>query len=345
MRLVITFFSLIALTGCGRHYTTHRSPLRKPSQQIPTIVVSDDMNPHSYARSCNHYKKDPIFTVFDYQFFLDHQVPTTGITTGNEKPMVKKKKLDKILHNILFALKEQNSPLPHCTIMHDRNFNYTTQCGLIILKLHDYPLVIKLFKETPESFVSPFTKGFEPTTFFFMSGGSNRHIAGLTRIPNRLRLLAQIEQSEQWKDRVIIPRKWYWTPQPIEWLRIDGYHLDAKTNLHTEIPATYAVIADYVAAEQTTSLDPEMQKDLIMDLCTLCSLHLDPHMKNFVISTKPDSEIPIITIIDTEDHACMTGLTEPVTYTTHIEWYTVLTRKFLKDLLFNVKQEHDGNYS
>lgn len=337
MRIFFLFSSILVLVGCGRHYTTHRSPLRKPSQQTPMIVVSDSTSPHSYARSCNHYKKDPIFTVFDYQFFIEHLTPATGVADIHGNHMIDQATLNNILHEILSALKAPNSPLPHCTIMHDRNFNYTTQCGLIILKLHDYPLVIKLFKETPESFVSPFSKGFEPTTFFLMSGGSNRHIAGLTRIPNRLRLLAQIEKSEQWKDRVIIPRKWYWTPQPIEWLRIDGYHLDAKTTLHTEIPATYAVIADYVAAEQTTSLDLKMQKNLIMDLCTLCSLHLDPHMKNFVISTKPDSEIPIIAIIDTEDHACMTGLTEPVTYTTHIEWYAVLTRKFLKDLLFNVK--------
>jgi hypothetical protein len=331
---------IFMLSGCGRHYTTHRSPLRRPSHREPTIVVSDATNPHSYARTSSHYKKHPIFTIFEYQFFQDHTIPEIGITDQHDQLMISKSALNIILSEIFTALNERQSPLPHCTILHDANFNYSTLCGLIMLKLDDYPLVIKLFRETPESFVSPFTKGFEPTTFFFMSGGSNRHISGLTRIPNRERLLALIEADPFWKTAVRIPRKWYWTPQPLEWLCIDGYHIDGIARLHTEIPATYAIVADYINLDQKTDLDLEAQKKLIMDLATVCSLHLDPHMKNFVIS----KDGPLVTIIDTEDHSCMTGLTEPITYTNHLEWYAVLTGKFLKNILFNVKQSYDDSY-
>lgn len=326
------------ITGCGRHYTTHRSPLRKPTYHEPTIVVSDSTTPHSYARTSSHYKKNPIFTIFDYQFFRTHMIPQAGITDQHDHPMISKDALNNILNEIFNGLIERQSPLPHCTIMHDANFNYTTLCGLIMLKLNDYPLVIKLFRETAESFVSPFTKGFEPTTFFFMSGGANRHISGLSRIPNRERLLALVGADPRWKKIVHIPRKWYWAPEPIAWLRISGYHIDGIAQLSTKIPATYAIVADYINLEQKTDLDIETQKKLIMDLATVCSLHLDPHMKNFVISSEDG---PHVTIIDTEDHACMTGLTEPITYTNHLEWYAVLTGKFLKNILFNIKQSYD----
>ena len=208
MRVAKAYCSIfIVLTGCGRHYTTHRSPLRKPDYQIPTIVVSDNVTPYSYARTSSHYKKHPIFTVFDYQSFVDNQVPLNGITDAHGNIMARKDTINAILDDILSALKNNSAPLPHCTIIRDANFNYTTLCGLIMVKLNDYPLIIKLFRETPESFVSPFSKGFEPTTFFFMSGGSNRHIAGLTRIPNRFHLLSLIETDTRWKDMVKIPRK------------------------------------------------------------------------------------------------------------------------------------------
>src|SRR5438876_7261771 len=133
-RLLFILCGLI-INGCGRHYTTHRSPLRKPTYQEPTIVVSDATTPHSYARTSNHYKKHPIFTIFDYQSFQNHAIPEAGITDEHEHPMISKAALKIMLNEILSALTEHQSPLPHCTIMHDANFNYTTLCGLIMLKL------------------------------------------------------------------------------------------------------------------------------------------------------------------------------------------------------------------
>lgn len=338
MLIVIFYCALFFLGGCGRHYTTHRSPLRKPTYQMPTIVVSGDKTPHSYARTSNHYKKEPIFTVFDEVFFNENQIPPTGIFTVDGKFMIDSNCIDAMLTDILNALKERR-PLPHCAVMHDGNFNYSTCCGLLILKLHDYPLVIKLFRETPESFVLPFSKGFEPTTFFFMCGGSNRHIAGLTRIPNRYRMQAFIDSNPYWKEIVRMPRKWYWVPHDREWLRIDGYHIDGAIRLHTEVPATYVIVADYITPEVESKLTDAEKKQLIMDLSTICALHLDPHMKNFIFETQKKTGKPLITIIDTEDQSCMTGLREPMSYNTHIEWYALLTGKFLKNLLFNIKDD------
>lgn len=336
MRAAIFCFTVLVLAGCGHHYTTHRSPLRKPARHMPTLVVSNDTELHSYARTSAYYKKHPIFTVFDKQFFMDHHLPDTGITDTEGLSMLSRAEANQILNDIMQALADHKTLLPHGTVIRDTNFNYTTLCGVIMLKLHHYPLIVKIFRETPHSFVLPFSKGFEPATSFLMSGGSNRHIAGLTRIPNRELLLSLIALHPEWHEIVYIPRKWYWTPDPIEWLYIDGYHLDPKkSHLHTTIPATYAVIADYITVDGNVALiDFEAQKDLIMKLATICSLHLDPNMKNFIIHTKPGSDALRIAIVDTEDHACMTGLTEPITYTTHMEWYLALTGKFLKNTLF-----------
>lgn len=325
------------ITGCGHHFNSNRSPLRKTTHRLPTIIVSDPYAPHPYARTSSHYKEYPIFTVFDYSFFIKHLIPAAGIATLDGTAMVKKDEIDAIIQEIMAALLRKETPLPHCTIIRDANFNHQSNCGLLIFKLNKYPLIVKLFRETAESFVHPFSKGFEPTTFFFMSGGANRHIAGLSRIPNREYLIAMLTNNPIWHGHVRIPRKWYWVPQPPEWLSIDGYAFEAVEHVYTKIPAIYAVIADYIEPETQCFIDLEEQKKLIMDLSTHCLLHLDPHMKNFVITQETPSAAPLITILDTEDHQCMTGLTEPITCTNHLEWYALLTGKFIKNALFNVK--------
>jgi hypothetical protein len=74
-----------------------------------------------------------------------------------------------------------------------------------------------------------------------------------------------------------------------------------------------------------------------MNLCTLCQLHLDPHIKNFIIKQNAPYAKPLITIVDTEDHQCMTGIGTQKTCSSYFEWYTMLAGKFLKSTLFKVK--------
>lgn len=339
--MTVRLFCIICifLVGCGRHHNAHRSPLRKATYNLPTLVVSNNNHTEYYARTSSAYKEYPIFTVFDKAFFIDHLLPTTGIQCTNTNVTIPHEVLNTLLENVVDAVIHNKKVFPECTIIRDANFNYHTGCGLLILKTNNYPLVIKLFRETAESFVNPYGKGLEPVTFFFMSGGSNRHIAGLTRIPNREYLLKITQESSVWRNMIHIPRKWYWAPKHIDWLKIKGYNIDGKKRIKTRIPSTYAVIADYVDAEEQHFLNIHAKKELLMNLCTFCTLHLDPHIKNFIITQKDPNTDPIITIVDTEDHQCMTGIRNPAPCANYLEWYTMLAGKFLKNILFNIKTD------
>ena len=246
--------------------------------------------------------------------------------------------LDQKINAIITAVMEDSRPLPGCTILRDSNFNYKTKCGLLIVKLDTYPFVVKLFRETAESFVQPLTKGLEPASSFFMAGGSNRHITGLSRLPNREYLLSVIEANPHWREIVQMPRKWYWVPEPIAWLTIDGYHFKSETPLHTKIPALYAVVADYIELPTHASVVPHNEQEkIVMDLCCTCNLHLDPHLKNFIVYQTDGAPHPTIAIVDTEDHQCMTGLNGAMTCSNYIAWYLMLGTKFLCDAVFHLK--------
>jgi len=331
---------MFLLSGCGHHFNNSRSPLRKPTYHVPTLVISDAESSVPYARTSNYYKRYPIFTAFDQQFFTEHLLPCEGIYSSNgTHEHIAHEYIDQTMHQILAAVRAHEHTFPGCTIIRDANFNYSTGCGLLILKCNQYPFVIKLFKENAESFIQPFSKGFEPSTFFFMAGGSNRHIAGLSRIPNREYLLSRLENNPLWQGRISIPRKWYWVPDPIEWLTIDGYFVDSTCHIQTKIPSMYAIIADYVESDVPCCLSTDTQKKLIISLALACASRLDPHIKNFIIQQKDATITPLITIIDTEDHRCMTGISEPVPFETYFEWYTLLTAKFIKDALFTTKKD------
>lgn len=337
MHLLIIFLCYSLLTGCGRHYISTRSPLRSAAR-MPKIVVADSESPHTYGRTSSHYKENPIFTIFDETFFFANQVPASGITYNNADAIISREMLDQKINAIITAVMEGITSLPGCTILRDSNFNYNTQCGLLIIKLDHYPFVVKLFRETAESFVQPLTKGLEPASSFFMAGGSNRHITGLSRLPNREYLLSVIEADPHWREIVQIPRKWYWVPESIAWLTIDGYHFKSNTELHTKIPALYAVVADYMELPHESNIVPHKEQEkIIMDLCCTCNLHLDPHLKNFIVYQTDVSEQPTIAIVDTEDHQCMTGLNGAMTCANYIEWYLMLGTKFLCDAVFHIK--------
>lgn len=335
MQLFIILF-LIVLPGCGKHYISSRSPLRK-SITTPKIVVSESNSSQSYARTSIHYKEDPIFTIFDAPFFYKHQIPKDGITYPQGDGVISHDAINEAITRIVDAVMADGLPLPGCSILRDSNFNYATKCGLLIVKLEAYPLVIKLFRETAHSFVQPLSKGLEPTSSFFMAGGSNRHITGLSRIPNRSHLLSIIENHPYWQSIVEIPRKWYWSPPEIDWLIIDGYHFKTAEHLQTKIPALYAVVADYMEVPIAASVPPETQEEMIMDLCCTCALHLDPHLKNYIVYQPTPDDHPKIIIVDTEDHQCMTGLNGNMTCSNYIAWYILLGSKFLCDAVFHIK--------
>ena len=176
--------------------------------------------------------------------------------------------------------------------------------GCLYLNLNSIPLLLNFLLKHQKPLSIPHLKALNQP-FFYMSGGSNRHVAGFTRIKNREYIKQWAHHNEQWQGKIRLPRKWFWKPRKCEFLEITGTNIGNKKTVHTCIPSTYAVIAGYVDTNKSYSI--QNKSDLIMQLCNDLNLFVDPHMNNFVIQHNHQTDTNIITIIDTEHFPTIVG--------------------------------------
>jgi hypothetical protein len=317
-----------------------RSPFRKKDPDTPEITISWKNSKRVLRRFNRAYTEYPIFTAFNENFFFNHILPTTIIPSlENSNVIINCNHLNKLIYELLIEIKKHKKQYTHFEIIRDRNFNHRKKCGLLILRFKNYPLVLKLFMETPRSFIDPYCKGFENQFFFYMSGGINRHIAGLTRIKNLELITDQIENHPRWKNSIITPRKWYWLPQKPRWIEINGRNIGESKQITTLIPSTYAIIADELdITENVHTLSSQEKSELIMQLCMDLHLFVDPHADNFVIKYRPTYNDYTISIVDTEHFPSMVGLKEEPFFNNHLEWYIYLAAKFFQDAFLQTKK-------
>src|SRR5579863_4656689 len=222
-----------------------RSPFRKKDKDVPKITIGFENSKNSISRYDWVFTEYPIFNVFNEvarDYFYKNILPKSFITyVNNPAELINCKIVNNLIEELLREVKKQKKTYTHFDILKDSNFNRKERCGLLILKFKKYPLVLKLFMETPKSFIDPYCKGFENQFFFYMSGGNNRHIAGLTRIKNLELVLEQINNNKRWKDVIITPRKWYWIPQRPRFIEIKGHNIGDKKQITTHIPSIYAI--------------------------------------------------------------------------------------------------------
>jgi len=307
---------------------------------MPEITIGWQHSKRVLKRFSWAYTEYPIFTAFNEQFFYKNLLPTMAIPSrANPAEMINCYHINKLIHELLKEIDKHKKEYTHFTIIRDRNFNHRQKCGLLILKFKDYPLVLKLFMETPKSFIDPYCKGFENQFFFYMSGGNNRHIAGLTRIKNLELVSEQINNHPRWKDIIIMPRKWYWLPQKPRWMEIKGINIGEHEQITTIMPSTYAIIADELnVTEELHILTSQEKSELIMQLCMDLRLFVDPHADNFIIKYRPTENDYTISIVDTEHFPSMVGLKEEPFFNNHMEWYIYLAAKFFQDAFLQTKQ-------
>jgi hypothetical protein len=333
-RPLIIIFSLFFWTSL-----TPRSPFRKQDPDKPEIRTSWSNSFNQIRHSNWVFRRYPLFETFNKSFFNAHLLPKTTIL---DKHDITKKYdcllLDKLINGLVVEIKKYKKKYTHFRVIQDKNFNYKKKCGLLVLKFNDFPFVLKLFMETPKTLLDPYCKGFENQFFFYMSGGNNRHIAGLTRVKNLALIQEQLSQYSHWKDIIITPRKWYWIPKKPCCIRIVGKNIEKEKEIRTEIPGIYAIIADELdTKEELHTLTYQEKSELIMKLCMDLHLFVDPHADNFIVKYKPTSDTYTISIVDTEHFPSMVGLKEEPFFNNHIEWYLYLGAKFFQDAFLQTK--------
>jgi hypothetical protein len=316
-----------------------RSPFRKKDPNTPEITISWKNSPIHIKHANWVYKKYPLFDAFNATFFHNHLLPSDTIPSAKDNTKrFNCRSFDRSINKLILEIKKHKKIYTDFEVLKDTNFNYQKKCGLLVLRFKHYPFVLKLFMETPKTFIDPYCKGFENQFFFYMSGGNNRHIAGLTRIKNLELIREQIDNNPRWKNTVITPRKWYWLPKKPRWIEIKGHNIGDDQQITTEIPGTYAIIADQLdTKEELNTLSPQDKSELIMQLCMDLHLFVDPHADNFIIKYNNENNNYSISIVDTEHFPSMVGLKEEPFFNNHVEWYIYLGAKFFQDAFLQTK--------
>jgi hypothetical protein len=315
-----------------------RTHFRKKDKNAPRITIGWQHSKKYITRTNWAFQEYPIFTPF-LDYFKKNILPKGTIQAKNNPDIVfETQKLNKLIEKLLKEVKKHKKIYSDFDILKDTNFNRQQKCGLLILKFKNYPFVLKLFIETPESFIDPYCKGFENQFFFYMSGGMNRHVAGLTRIRNLELVNEQIKNHPRWHDTVITPRKWYWLPKKPRWIDIHGYNIGSKKEISTRMPSVYAIIADAIdTKEDAPLLSSQKKSELVMELCMDLHLFVDPHADNFVIKHNKETDKYCISIVDTEHFPSIVGLKEEPFFNNHLEYYIYLSAKYFQDAFLQTK--------
>lgn len=318
-----------------------RSPFRKKDVNMPTIAIRWKNSRKAISHTNWAYKEYPIFTSFNKDHFYQHLLPTGTINDIQDPTQFYDcHELSALVEDLLRELRRSKREFTHFKVLKDKNFNYKQRCGLIILQFKNYPFVLKLFMETPTSFIDPYCKGFESQFFFYMSGGMNRHIAGLTRIKNLEIVNDEINNNPRWKNKITTPRKWYWLPKKQRWMQIEGYNIGGKKELSTLMPGIYAIIADTIDTnENAPLLSSQQRSELVMELAMNLHLFIDPHSDNFVLKQNETADDYHISIVDTEHFPSIVGLKEEPFFNNHLEWFLYLGAKYFQDAFLQSKND------
>lgn len=313
--------------------------------EITTFWTDDNPDPakrKTYSLRSYYLSEWAIFGRYNKELLEKNQLPKQISYRYEPTKGVDAAKLNALIEDFIQELAtatKKRASFKHFTILKDRNFNYKINAGLIIVKFKNYPFVLKLFIEKPESFTQPFSKGFETGIFFIMGDGISRYLAGFTRIPNLLNIQQKVTADPYWSKHLVFPRKWYWTPRNNRTFTVIGKNIGTLPEQSIEFPSIYAIICDEIQIERQLHTyhthDRAIVKEIIEFLDNRLRNHIDPHIYNFLVEKGTRKT----TIIDTEHIASMVGLHKPIEFHNNTQWYCNLAKKCISDALFRTKKD------
>ena len=280
----------------------------------------------------------PLFQTFDYATLKAHELPSGPIlfrNSTNQKNALSGAELQKLIERFFYEIRQKKTEFTDFLILKNKGFNSKKQAGMIVVKAKKYPFVVKLFMETPRSFIRPYNKGFEPACQWILGGGVTRHLLGFTRIKNLLSVKKQIQTDLFWSQLVDLPRKWFWTPKNYPWILLTGYNIGNHAHAAIALPGAYAIIADAIEPERELHLFNKEDRILAVQLSNFLIGRIDPHINNFIYEKNTHK----LVIIDTEHFATMGGFQKPEKINSYLAYYLKLIGKCLKHGYFSTKKE------
>ena len=344
---VLSFLILFFLIFPG---VLHFSPLDGRSihrlqrtKDVPFIEVfwkTDDPSRPNKHRFLYHasFESWAIFGRFNLPNLLKHQLPPIIHYRYEPEKTVTRERLNRELNQLVNEVGEEVSrqrEIGNFIILKDNDFNFKRHCGILIAKHKTYPFVVKLFRETPDTLVRPFSKGIIPCLFFDVAGGGSRFFMGGTRIPNAEAIKARIAQSPYWSNRLTVPRKWFWMPEHGDEMTVVGHRMGPEQTQSADYPSVYCIVCDAIKSERTLTIAHSSDRAVANELTNFIGNRIDPNISNYLVEEGTGK----IALIDTEHFASIVGLTEELKFKSYGTWYVSLANHYFEKVIWRNKQE------
>jgi hypothetical protein len=315
-----------------------RSIYRPSARELPAISTRWIDGGETYMLRHPNLELGPLFKHYKPDYLKQHALPIDAIPArlphGTPIPGAQ---IHQLLEDLITALQQNTRHAfthPEFTVLKNRDYNPRTQSGNIIVKFKKYPLVAKIFMETPPSFVSPFSKGFEPSVFFMMGGGVNRYLSGLGRIENAEYIRQAIQAHPHLKATCDVPRKWIWFPRQQRFFTLQSHNLGSCDQVIT-LPSVYVIVCDAIESNESFNILNKKHRTCALEFSHCVGIRVDPHISNFMV----EQETGLIVIVDTEPFTVMVGLREELKFDNYFEWYTKLSCKGFVDCFGRTKDK------
>lgn len=249
------------------------------------------------------YITENLFQIFDKEHFQKNLLPEGDVLyRNNPQQSVASHVLNQEIEQAVEELRSGQKKPTNFTVLKEKEFCRQDFAGLIVLKSNNYPFVVKLFAENPQSFLQPEKKGFQHGCMSKMTGGLNRYLAGFARIKN-MEFAKQLITRTELPMQLDFPRKWFWLPKDNRWFEVKGKHINGK-ELTMVLPEVYAVIADTISYDKKLSQMRKSYGHTIFKICKQLKFQIDPNMKNF----KLERDTGKLVLIDTEPFLTVLGM-------------------------------------
>ncbi len=333
------WYILVIILGNTIITRCDRSPHRPVDKQIPTMHARY-LNDSTVYSLKNSHLEEVVFRVFDKKHFYKNLLPQTDITFRyDNNKSVSGKTLSILIEELLIELQylpknQKKINFKNFTIIKDQNTETSYYTGLFILRFKNYPFILKLFIETPESFVDPLAKGLEPNVFFYTAGGISRHLLGFTRIKNLQEIQRLTQADPYWSVKIDFPRKWFWLPKKPHWIHLEGWNIGPNKHITSTIPGTYAIVCDEIIWSEPFNLQNPEQRSIVMAYSNFLEHRIDAHINNFGIEKGSKLIVPI----DFERFLIAVGMDKKY-FSCYFDWYIYLSDKMVSSMMFRNKYD------
>ncbi len=328
--LIISFFSSLPTIHARSIHRKHDKGL----SEIRTRWLDEDTE---YSLKSYEFDGHTLFKLFDYDHIQQNLFPEGPIKYRGEDTTVLGNELYEEINDLFEELKKTKhtkKEYKNFKVLKRNNFNAKKSIGALILKFKKYPFVVKLFMESPHSFVRPYFRDLEQNCLFVMGGGISRYLVGFTRVKNLHYIERKVKGSPYWSSKVDIIRKWFVLPKKNRWFELRGYNIGGIAERRITLPSIYATIADEVDAERVFSADNEDDRRTVLNLTTWLEERLDPNIPNYMIEKRTGKMV----FVDSEHFPTNLGMRKKIGYNSYFTWYSNLVRKYITENYFRTKR-------